>query len=54
MSYTIDKMLGAHPINDPILNLNSTMSDKEEEEVNEDKLITKIDHLAAIHNNQDF
>ena len=46
-------MLGAHPIDDSIWNLNSTMSDKEEE-VNKDKLLTKIDHLAATDNNQDF
>ena len=30
-SYTIDQMLGAHPINHPIWNLNSTMSDEEED-----------------------
>ena len=52
-SYTIDQMLGAHLIDHPIWNLNSTMSYKEEE-VNEEKLIAKIDHLATIDNNQDF
>ena len=41
-SYTINKMLGAHPIDHPIWNLNSTMSDKEED-VNEEKLFQKID-----------
>ena len=51
--YTIDQMLWAHPVDHPIWNLNSTMSDKEEE-VNEDKLIAKIDYLATIDNNQDF
>ena len=52
-SYTIDQMLGAHPIDHPIWNLNSTMSDKEEE-VNEDELLEKIDHLAITEDNQDF
>ena len=52
-SYTINQMLGAHPIDDPIWNLNSTMSD-EEEEVNEDELLQKIDHLAITDTNQDF
>ena len=47
-------MLGAHPVNDPIWNLNGTMSDKEEEEVNEDELIANIDPLATIDHNQDF
>ena len=46
-------MLGAHPVDHPIWNLNSTMSDKEEE-VNKDELLKKIDHLATIDNNQDF
>ena len=52
-SYTINQMLGAHPIDDPIWNLNSTMSD-EEEEVNEEELLQKIDHLAITDTNQDF
>ena len=52
-SYTIKQMLGAHPIDDPIWNLNSTMSD-EEEEVNEEELLQKIDHLAITDTNQDF
>ena len=52
-SYTINQMLGAHPIDDPIWNLNSTMSDKEEE-VNEEELLQKIDHLAIIGTDQDF
>ena len=52
-SYTIDQMLGAHPIDHPIWNLNSTMSDKEED-VNKDKLLQKIDHLAITENDQDF
>ena len=52
-SYTIDQMLGAHPIDDPIWNLNSTMSD-EEEEVNEEELLQKIDHLDITDANQDF
>ena len=52
-SYTIDQMLGAHPIDDPIWNLNSTMSDKEED-VNEEELLQKIDHLAITDTDQDF
>ena len=52
-SYTIDQMLGAHPIDYPIWSLNSTMSDKEEE-VNKGKLLEKIDYLAITDNNQDF
>ena len=52
-SYTIDQMLGAHPINHPIWNLNSTMSDKEED-VNEEEFLQKIDHLAINDTNQDF
>ena len=52
-SYTIDQMLGAHPINHPIWNLNSTMSD-EEEDVNEEHLLQKIDHLAITDTDQDF
>ena len=52
-SYTINQMPGAHPVDHPIWNLNSTMSDKEEE-VNEDKLLKKIDHLTTTDNNQDF
>ena len=52
-SYTIDQMLGAHPIDDPIWNLNSTMSDKEED-LNEEKSLQKIDHLAITDNNQNF
>ena len=51
--YTINQMLGSHPIDHPIWNLNSTMSDKEEE-VNKDKLLEKINHLAITENNQDF
>ena len=46
-------MLGAHPINHPIWNLNSTMSDKEED-VNEQELLQKIDHLAITDADQDF
>ena len=46
-------MLGVHPIDDPIWNLNSTMSD-EEEEVNEEESLQKIDHLAITDINQDF
>ena len=45
-SYTIDQMLGAHPIDDPIWNLNSTMSD-EEEEINEEDSLQKIDLLVS-------
>ena len=52
-SNTIDQMLGAHPIDHPIWNLNSTMSDKEED-VNEEELLQKIDHLAITDTNQDF
>ena len=52
-SYTIDQMLGAHPINHPIWNLNSTMSD-EEEEVNEQESLQKIDHLTISDTDQDF
>ena len=52
-SYTIDQMLGAHPIDDPIWNLNSTMSD-EEEELNEEESLQKIDHLTITDTNQDF
>ena len=52
-SYTIDQMLGVHPIDDPIWNLNSTMSD-EEEEVNKEESLQKIDHLAITDTNQDF
>ena len=52
-SYTIDQMLGVHPIDDPIWNLNSTMSD-EEEEINEEESLQKIDHLAITDINQDF
>ena len=52
-SYTIDQMLGAHPIDDPIWNLNSTMSNKEED-VNEEELLQTIDHLAITDNDQDF
>ena len=52
-SYTIDQMLGVHPIDDPIWNLNSTMSD-EEEEVNEEESLQKIDHLASTEIDQDF
>ena len=52
-SYTIDQMLGAHPIDHPIWNLNSTMSDKEED-VNKEELLQKIDHLAITDTNQDF
>ena len=44
-SYTINQMLGAHPIDHLIWNLNSTMSDKEED-VNEEELLQKIDHMA--------
>ena len=46
-------MLGAHPINDPIWNLNSTMSDKEEE-VDKNKLITMLDYIATNDDSQDF
>ena len=53
MSYTINQMLGAHLVDHPIWNCNSTMSDKEEE-VNEDELIANIDPLATIDHNQDF
>ena len=52
-SYTINQMLGAHPIDHPIWNLNSTMSDKEED-VNEEELLQKIDHLAITDTDQDF
>ena len=52
-SYTIDQMLGAHPIDDPIWNLNSTMSD-EEEEVNKQESLQKIDHLTINDTDQDF
>ena len=52
-SYTIDQMLGAHPIDDPIWNLNSTMSD-EEEDVNEEHLLQKINDLAITDTSQDF
>ena len=52
-SYTIDQMLGAHPIDHPIWNLNSTMSDKEED-INKEKLFQKIVHLAITENDQDF
>ena len=52
-SYTIDQMLGAYPIDDPIWNLNSTMSD-EEEDVNKEESLQKIDHLAINDINQDF
>ena len=46
-------MLGAQPINHPIWNLNSTMSDKEDD-VNEEELLQKIDHLAITDTDQDF
>ena len=52
-SYTIDQMLGAHPIDHPIWNLNSTMSDKEED-VNKEELLQKINHLAITDTNQNF
>ena len=52
-SYTIDQILRAHPIDDPIWNLNSTMSD-EEEDVNKEQLLQKIDHLAITDTDQDF
>ena len=51
--YTIDQMLGARPIDHPIWNLNSTMSDKEED-INKEELLQKIDHLTITDNNQDF
>ena len=52
-SYTIDQMLGVHPVDDPIWNLNSTMSD-EEEEVNNQESLQKIDHLTINDTDQDF
>ena len=52
-SYTINQMLGAHPIDHPIWNLNSTMSD-EEEDINKEHLLQKIDDLGITDTNQDF
>ena len=52
-SYTINQLLGAHLIDHPIWNLNSTMSEKEED-VNEEELLQKIDHLAITDTDQDF
>ena len=52
-SYTINQMLGAYPIDDPIWNLNSTMSDKEED-VNKEELLQKIDHRVITDTDQDF
>ena len=52
-SYTIDQMLDTHPINHPIWNLNSTMSD-EEEDVHKEDLLQKIDHMAITDTDQDF
>ena len=51
--YTIEEILGAHPIDDPIWNLNSTMSN-DEEEVDKEELIAMVDCMATKENTQDF
>ena len=50
--YTIKQMLGAHPIDDMIQNLNSTISNNEE--VVDKELIVMVDCTATEETSQDF